>query len=402
MDVLWICRPLRAACRLVVAIAVGGALVMAASLPLAEAVQAQATPPPPRVDTWPLCSQQYQWCPFTGTRNVRYGTPTVYVTRQVSGPVHCGNSVFGDPSVGASKSCWLEPLPLPRAELGVYLGAGCTGRDRLPGYEAWLGRKVDRVLDSLASQSWDAMLSTTRWIAGCWQPANRKLTITVPMLPSDGISTIVEGARGAYDAQFRNIAQTLIELGQSQAVVRLGPEFNGAWFRWSALSDPQSWVLYWRSAVTAMRSVPGQRFKFDWCPSLGLGIASPEPAYPGDAYVDYIGGDVYNSNWHQIPQPDLWSVLLNAPAGLKWHANFAMAHGKPMSFPEWGTGTRPDGFGGGDDAYFVRSMAAWIKLNRVLYHNYFDYPASVYNSKLSDGSKPLAAQAYLESFGGPR
>jgi len=51
----------------------------------------------------------------------------------------------------------------------------------------------------------------------------------------------------------------------------------------------------------------------------------------------------------------------------------------------------------GDDPYFIRQMAAWIKQNRVVYHIYWD-DTSGYNSKLSDGHQPAAGAAFIRLF----
>lgn len=100
------------------------------------------------------------------------------------------------------------------------------------------------------------------------------------------------------------------------------------------------------------------------------------------------------------PTPEqVWNWLLNQPYGLKWQRDFALAHGKSISFPEWGTGTRPDGHGGGDDPYFLSHMADWIAANPVAYHIYWDYPAPDYNGRLSDGSQPAAGAVFLQKFG---
>ncbi len=89
-----------------------------------------------------------------------------------------------------------------------------------------------------------------------------------------------------------------------------------------------------------------------------------------------------------------WQYLLHHPAGLIWHRDFAHAHNKPRSFPEWGTGTRPDGHGGGDDPLFVRNMLAWMgRGDPVAYACYWNYRASDYDAKVTDGRLPLAAAA---------
>jgi hypothetical protein len=67
------------------------------------------TPTPTSV-TWTKCASEGQQCAFTGTRDVRYGTTTSFVTKTFTGGVLCGNSVFGDPAYGYVKACWYGPL----------------------------------------------------------------------------------------------------------------------------------------------------------------------------------------------------------------------------------------------------------------------------------------------------
>ena len=70
---------------------------------------------------------------------------------------------------------------------------------------------------------------------------------------------------------------------------------TGDWYTWSGVKDPAAYVGTWRHAINAMRSVPGAHFTFDW--NVSIGFANPEPMYPGDAYVDLIGADNYDSSW---------------------------------------------------------------------------------------------------------
>lgn len=296
-----------------------------------------------------------------------------------------------------------DDLP-PRAQLATYLGGGCTGRDRVPAFERWLGRKVDMMVDFLSVDSWRGLESTAIWGGECWRDWGGRVVLSIPMLPRDGQSTLAEGAAGRYDEHIRKIASSLAERGHGHAVIRIGWEFNAPWFTWTSVRKPREYVAYWRRFVAVMRSVPNTQFRFDWCPILGVGVVSPEPAYPGDDVVDIIGADVYNVNYFPpgVSEAQRWQALRDAPFGLNWHQRFAAAHGKPMSFPEWGTGTRPDGHGGGDDAVFMAGMVNWIRTHRVEYHGYWDYEAPDFNAKLSDGSKPASARVFLDAFGGVR
>lgn len=60
--------------------------------------------------TWTKCASEGQLCAFTGTRTVRYGAKSSWVTRQIAssrGGVQCSNAVFGDPLYGVVKRCEL-------------------------------------------------------------------------------------------------------------------------------------------------------------------------------------------------------------------------------------------------------------------------------------------------------
>ena len=72
--------------------------------------------------SWTHCASEGALCSFTGTRRVRYGADSRWVTRDisaVSGGVQCSNSVFGDPAPGTRKNCQLaastttSPTPSP-------------------------------------------------------------------------------------------------------------------------------------------------------------------------------------------------------------------------------------------------------------------------------------------------
>jgi len=290
------------------------------------------------------------------------------------------------------------------AAVGAYKGAGCTGRDRVTAFESWLGRPAEVVLDGAAQDNWGTMVSSTKWSAQCWRNSGKLLVFSLPMLPKDGgRSTLDAGARGAYNDYIRQMAQALVDQGHGNAVVRIGWEFNASWFSWNSLKNPEAWKAYWRQIVTTMRAVPGAQFQFDWCFIVHSSAPSPEPAYPGDEYVDIIGADVYNGNWNpQLTAEQRWRMVLKGTYGLEWHRKFAAAHGKQMSYPEWGTGTRPDGKGGGDDAVFMRNMAQWISSNPVKYHVYWDYKSPDYDGRLSNGSQPQSEAEFLKAFGGRR
>ncbi len=64
-----------------------------------------AAAPVTSTPTFTACATENGTCSFTGKREVRYGTSTIYTSKVVTGPVKCTNAVFGDPARGQVKSC---------------------------------------------------------------------------------------------------------------------------------------------------------------------------------------------------------------------------------------------------------------------------------------------------------
>jgi hypothetical protein len=55
--------------------------------------------------TFTACAKEGGTCSFSGTREVRYGTATIYTSKVLTGPVACNNTTFGDPVPGQVKAC---------------------------------------------------------------------------------------------------------------------------------------------------------------------------------------------------------------------------------------------------------------------------------------------------------
>ncbi|MFO1060103.1 MAG: glycosyl hydrolase [Dongiaceae bacterium] len=293
--------------------------------------------------------------------------------------------------------------PAVAAGTGVYKGGGSVGRSRIPNFEGWLGEKIPRALDFTTHDTWSSVLNSATYIGQSWAGSRWRLTVSIPMIPADGVSTLAKAASGTYNDNFRKIAAALIGRGYGNAVIRLGWEFNGNWYPWAASKCPTCFVQAWRQIVTAMRSVGGAAFKFDWCMNIGTNGIAAEKVWPGDAYVDIVGMDIYNQTWDPSTQSPTarWSWQLTQSHGLNWLASFASAHGKPVSFPEWATGIRVGypGVGGGDDPYFIQKMHDWIAAHNVAYHNYWDYNAPDFKAQLSNNQFPKAAAKYKALFG---
>lgn len=293
----------------------------------------------------------------------------------------------------------------PAETLGVYSGSSA---DAVGVFESKLGRPVNVVHDAFSRDTWKGLINID-WFLDQWRPTRYapSVVFTVGMLPNSG-GSLAEGATGAYNEHWRTFAERMVAGGQGSAVVRLGGEFNGDWFRWSikVRNGGRDYAAYWRQVVDTMRSVDGANFRFDWCPNAGGAYVDgkqldAETAWPGDKYVDFVGLDLYDQSW--APDGDdpvaRWNEFRNLTNGLNWHRSFSAAHDKPMTYPEWGLAHREDAYGGGDDPYFIERMYDWIRTNDVAYHMYFDFSDGTIDSALFGGRFPKASRRFVELFG---
>ncbi len=67
------------------------------SVPVAVGISANAK----------MCSLENDTCSFAGTKEVRYGSKTNFVSKTVTGGTACTNAVFGDPIKGTVKACYV-------------------------------------------------------------------------------------------------------------------------------------------------------------------------------------------------------------------------------------------------------------------------------------------------------
>jgi hypothetical protein len=291
-----------------------------------------------------------------------------------------------------------------RPPLGVYEGPGSSGASLIPVFSSWFGRPPDRAIDFFANDSWSSLESDSAWDCLCWVNSATgvpAMTFSVPLTVNG--TSLADVAAGLHDSSFLAVANSLVSSNWGSSVIRLGWEFNGSWMPWAAGNDPVGYVAAYRHVVSLMRSVPGANFTFDWCTSWGPNATAPDSVYPGDDVVDIVGMDVYNTYFSPADADPVhrWNTMLTAPYGLNWLASFSLAHGKPLSIPEWGTGEcliNNGGTGGGDDPLFVTNMSNFIKSNAAAYSNYWDASASGYDSAVSDGEHPLAGAALMASF----
>jgi hypothetical protein len=328
----------------------------------------------------------------------------------------------------------------PEPAFGVYRGADATVA--VDAYAAWLGRDAIWALDTIGWESWDNIGWPTFWLEAWskWVKARpgRRLVLTVPMLtgPPDGSGPIQgskglrvpvsleEGAAGAYNSYYHDLAANLVRYGLAGTILRPGWEFNGDWYAWRAKGKTGAYAEYWRQIVMTMRAVSGaEQLKFCWNPTLGDQQFPADQAWPGDEFVDYVGLDVYDETWYPDTYPwpadaspaeierrqrKAWEDwIMNSSRGLVFWTKFAQAHHKPLAIPEWGLSAADHHHGGLDDPYFIEQMHAFIMnpANGVAFDLYFDSNEPALRHQLSPDPQeaapefPRSAARFRQLFG---
>ncbi|WP_158678594.1 glycoside hydrolase family 26 protein [Streptomyces sulphureus] len=259
--------------------------------------------------------------------------------------------------------------------LGAFLEPDAEGVRRIADLEDWLGGVEVRVGHTyLPGDLWSNIEGREDflkpWVEWKRADPDRMFVLNVPMqerneehLSDAEVRGLLRaGADGRFDAHYRALAERLVRLGAPDTVIVLGWEMNGTTYTHRCGPDPQAWKAYWRRIVTAMRSVSGQGFRFDFAPSRGRDAVGWTRCYPGDDFVDIVGMDSYDQ-----PAGHSVDAQVEEDFGLQKQVDFAAAHGKPVSYPEWGL------FRNGDNPAYVRRMLAWFAEHEPVYQTVTDY-----------------------------
>jgi hypothetical protein len=161
---------------------------------------------------------------------------------------------------------------------------------------------------------------------------------------------------------------------------------------WFARDHEAEYIAAFRRVVGIFRR-HSREFKYDWCPGWGPQDMPADLAYPGDDVVDYIGLDVYDFKQEGSVEESWTTFYLKAPFGLEWHRDFAVKHGKLMSYPEWGVGNA------GDNPFFIQRMHDWLVKNEgiIAYAAYFDVDG-LWPTQIDNGQFPQSQQLFRKLF----
>lgn len=269
----------------------------------------------------------------------------------------------------------------PAKFAGAFVNWGAVGREKtLEAWEKWLAQKPSSVVgvDFYAGTSWEDF-SRLGWLPGFWKKLNPDRNVVWSMLLTAEGTPLADVAAGRHDEAFEAAARAIAE-AQPKAIIRLGWEMNLDSTAWFARGREADYIAAYRRVVGIFRQ-HSRDFRFDWCPGWGPQEMPADLAYPGDDVVDYIGLDVYDFRYEGSPEERWEKFYLKGPFGLEWHRDFAAAHGKPMSYPEWGVGNF------GDNPYFIQQMHLWFVQNQdnIAYAAYFNvdglWPTQIDNDR---------------------
>jgi glycosyl hydrolase family 26 len=309
----------------------------------------------------------------------------------------------------------------PNRVLGVYAGAAYP--PAVPAFTTTLGSQPRFAMDFISGTTWHTM-TQPHWPYPKWKGKGYAMIWGVDMLPDTyspntdpsqpggSCNGLTQGATGNFDHYFRTVGTNIVKAGFPTSVIRIGWEFNGNYFPWSAEGCASAFVRYFDDIVTTMRSVAGSHFTFEWNPTRGdQGVGNLSQYYPGNNYVDEIGLDVYDNEQQTYPgATDEFRHMLTQRYGLNWLVSFASAHNKPIVLPEWGLGSGKCSASGqpitasnqqvcgGDDATWVNLMAHWIDAHHVVEATFWDYGTS----SVRWTKNPLTATALAAQFGVPK
>jgi mannan endo-1,4-beta-mannosidase len=103
-------------------------------------------------------------------------------------------------------------------------------------------------------------------------------------------------ASGRYDTYLSAYA-TAVRAYRQPVILSFGHEMNGYWYSWGYThTSPAIFVAAWRHIVTLFRTLGAQNVTWLWTINTihtKTRVPSPEPWWPGNSYVNWVGVDGY-------------------------------------------------------------------------------------------------------------
>ena len=282
--------------------------------------------------------------------------------------------------------------------------------------------------------------------------------IALPMASTDSSAGSADAqyqaiGAGDYDSVYKGILQAYVAQGYTNLVFRPGWEMNlqGPTYAGDTAQDQADWVAAYKQIYTVLHqdaAALGVNVTVVWNPSITnyTNANALTSLYPGNAYVDAIGADVYSDiypysdgtnssgqptyhDWDTggedtsvaafIADPVNREHYWTYPAATEWSNDgsgghslsldqllaFAEQQGKPFAIPETGAGNSDSGTDVSDDAAFPQWLASQLTTaetagEKIDFVNIWDSNGggNYEFSNASDG-KPQEAAAWAKYFG---
>ncbi|WP_189001252.1 glycoside hydrolase family 26 protein [Deinococcus roseus] len=159
---------------------------------------------------------------------------------------------------------------------------------------------------------------------------------------------------GKFDDYIRSWAKAAKEVNVP-FLLRWGHEFNGNWYPWAVSTngqDPTVFVKAYQHVHDIFKAEGATKVQWIWCYNNadvpGDAWNDVARAYPGDAYVDWVGLDGYN--WGTNPSWGSWAPFKDVFKGAYDRA-LKIAPGKPIIIGEFASSEV-----GGDKGQWILNM----------------------------------------------
>lgn len=188
-------------------------------------------------------------------------------------------------------------------------------------------------------------LSDQQWVVGSWKASPWLSGVTpvigLPMATSkaSAIADFRSIASGGWDATINGIFKSWADAGYTDLYLRPGWEMNGDWYAWGVTNaNAADFAAAFRRIADLAHKYTGAKITVVWNPNVGDPGSEHVPFalyYPGDAYVDVVGIDIYGMPINSDSSPDD-NASRSSDYTLRAAIDFARTHGKPLGLPEVG------------------------------------------------------------------
>ena len=291
--------------------------------------------------------------------------------------------------------------------VGMRLASDTTPAPDLASDETWLGAGIDFVHmfceSGNGSSTWAQNLAIVQGLVSSYAGINRCYDWAFPLCSTS--EPLSETVAGLHDGVILQMAQAIAAFDKSTSFipVRIGWEFPYASaYPWSSQGKEALYVTAFRRVALLLKSID-PRFAIQWigCPQqiVNGNPYDPTPAYPGDDVVDIVGMDCYwvASDFSTFSGTQAFYYRRTNPFSLDWYYNFAQAHSKLFSTPEWGLAA--------DQPDCMNAFAEWLRPKVVSHHGYWNKgvtgDSGVFICRITNDQYPGLSAAYRAQFAVP-